>query len=159
MSVAVPIALIQEINRGIGITKFAPGDRFYRSLVDATLPTAYTYAGPGSTTGTAEMAISERNFLIKVYVDPVIDGKYDDPYIKAHKLLDEYLETWFGLINEAEESLLDDGVNSGYRVQIDEGKLVADTGVSQKMEWLPGQLYIGFQITLPIIIHWGTGLF
>ena len=99
-----------------------------------------------------------RAYLIKAYVDPVTSGKFDDPVQHAMELLGAYIEAWENLANDDEEYMFDDGTRTDYRIQFDYGKPVTDTGVVANLEWLPGELFIGFQLTLPIIVHGGTKL-
>jgi hypothetical protein len=156
--VQAPIPFIQEVNAGIGSTKFAPLDRYYRRVVATKLPVTFTVPGQGSTKGDSELFIMERNYLIKVYVDPTTSGKFDDPIQTALVLLSDYLEAWEGLANDDEDYMFDDGTRTDYRIQFDYGKPITDTGVQANMEWLPNELFVGFQLTVPIIVHGGTKL-
>ena len=154
-----PIPYIQKINAKIKGVNFAPADKYYRRLVTTKMPIAYTVPGNGSTKGTALLWIQERNYEIKGFVDPVTSGKFDDPTQKAMELHELFLTTWLGLQNEEENYIFDDGTKTGYRIQLNGERPITDNGVRHNIEWLPGTLYVGFQLNVPIIIHGGTELF
>ena len=156
--VQAPIPFIQEINAGIGNTKFAPLDRYYRRIVATKLPVVFTVPGTGSTKGDSELFIMTRNYMINAYIDPVQSGKFDDPVQAALELLGEYIETLEQIANDDEDYMFDDGTRTDYRIQFNYGLPIIDGGVVTNMEWLPNELFVGFQITLPMIVHGGTKL-
>ena len=157
MSLMEPVPLIQEINKDIGITKFAPGDKYYQTIVK--LPTAYTFPRQGNTKGDAELSITTRIYEISVFVELLAQSPTTGKAtLVAGRLLDDYLKAWMALINDDEKHVLDDGALSGYRIQLDYGKALTDSGIDHNMQWAPEEPYIGFKLFLPIIVHWGTRL-
>ena len=159
MSILQPIPLIQAINEDIGVTKFAPGDKYYSTIVDAKLPTAYTFPRKGSTTGDYDLSITNRIYEIAVFVAALAQSPTTGKAtFVAGKLLDDYLERWRAIINDDEEYVLDDGALSGYRVTLDFGKSLDDSGIMHNLDWMPDEPYVGFRLYLPIIVHWGAKL-
>lgn len=159
MSIMRPIPLIQKVNEDITLTKFAPGDKYYSTLIDGKLPTAYTYPRKGSTKGDADLAICNRIYEISVFVESLGQSPTTGrATFVAGQLLDDYLERWKAIVNDDEDYVLDDGAMSGYRITLDFGKPLEDSGVSHNLMWMPDEPYVGFQIFLPIIVHWGAKL-
>lgn len=158
-----PIAMIQRINGQIEGVEFAPEDEYHRRIVASTLPVVYTLVGTGEIVqGKAELALVRQQYRILCYVDAVKSGEMSDPTIRAHQLLARFLEVWTDRINDDNEETLDDGSEietTGTRIQIDRSLPFRHTGVRHDMVWLPDVFYVGFEITLPILIHYGTEVY
>lgn len=157
MSVKAPIPLIQAINREIKGIEKAPVN-YPRNLDTANLPMALCFPGAATTSGQKRLHLQERQYLIDVYVGPVARGIYDDPLQVTMDLLDRFVETWSNLINDEEDWVLDYGVDSGIRVDLDRSKNISDSGWRMDLQWLPETYYFGFRLTLPILVRWGTEL-
>jgi hypothetical protein len=155
--------MIQRINGEIDGVEFAPEDEYHRRIVSSTLPVVYTLVGNGQMLmGSDEMTQVKQLYRILCYVDSVKSGEISDPTNRAHKLLALFLETWADLSNDDNKETLDDGSEvetTGTRIQIDRSVPIRHTGVRHDMVWLPDVFYVGFEITLPILIHYGTEVF
>lgn len=157
MSVKVPIPLIQNINKNIPGVRAAP-TKYPRSLDWAVMPIALVFPGEGSTAGNRALRIQNRQYLVDVYVDSVMQGIYDDPLQTTMNLVDKFVETWSDLANDEEDWTLDYGTDSGFRVDLDRNVPITDSGWRMDLEWTPGSSYFGFRLTIPIMVRWGTKL-
>jgi hypothetical protein len=152
-----PITLLQAINENIEGVQSAPM-LVPNNYSSAKMPLALTWESQGETRGQVGSAQTQRNFAIEVMVKPSTVGIVPANFQDTRTLLGRFMDTYLALYNDASDHVLDYGLESGIRVQIDKSKPIVDSGADSAMEVLPEVYYYGFRISIPLIIEWGSEL-
>lgn len=116
--------------------------RVYRhkteSIESGDLPAAVTYSGPtwgvGSSFGGAGFRETDRQYLIDVYVQPIVEATWEESIGQAETLLDACVDAFLTLAN-----LTLSGAVTSIETISDTGVIVMPLGNNQ---------YVGFQLTL-----------
>lgn len=133
-------------------TNYPPG------LETAFLPCTIVFPEAGESATYADTKQTIRNFRMSTYVDPLNQGKYDDPIQAAFMLLQAYLEVYLDKISSTQDrTILDFGATSEYLVQLlpYQSNPILDSGVVTNLKYTTEEdNYVGFDITVKVLIEW-----
>jgi len=115
------IELIQTVAGTIAGIRYAPTSGYPRALDTSLMPAALTYVGMGLTKPVAfqtEHRITERTYLLAVYIEPVGQSTHSTRMLDANRLLQAFIDTYTTNRKLADgvtiiEDIRDGGVSSG----------------------------------------------
>lgn len=151
---------VQGVNGTIpGMTSTPGFGSFPGSLNTAMLPLSIAWPDEGQTLSVSPAMRNRSQVMIADFYLFPRSSNHVALLQKSATLYAAAVETWGDLHDAAGGYQLDDGSGSGFRVLMNFELPIEDSGIVGNMRWNePDDLYYGFQLRIPLLIQWGSGV-